>query len=521
MPVTRKQRLQEQPNSKKKATRAKDKSTRNIDKVYITPQVHSYVESERLDPTNEPEVVGKRQRWSRQNESGPAYDNEEVEGPPPKKPRAKSSRNVKILKNTSPNHPDTQLLSELQCAAGNRLVGSSRKEHKDRGLDVLLLKKVQQVSGSQTLVESLFPPHSPHPRTDAEYARRFHDLRASAWALCLLTLPSKLTFDLLNLGNESPEIVSYINMITALGAGDTWDEQLQNNRVKITYSVLGKVLEMHVFGHEMFGASEPQAEALRRGDADALESDGFSRQSARAARINAYLRRSPHALPVNFLSSLQTLHARVRSLLEPLFGPRPAARSTTTSSRSFPDPATASLMTRRRFEEEPLSTPLFSILLHAAKLALDMRREEGTVYYLTPSFGKGELHHPELARVYSYSARSIEEEKKEAAKGSVVTIKMSGWGACVAYRKGIWVETGDNDDDEGGRKGRDRPVVDEQGGEKDKGARGGSHGCVIDPSKGVRTRIVAKAEVFCTWEKGMPRFPTLREEIMRRREAGG
>lgn len=273
MPAIRKQRLQRQPDTRRKSTRAEDKSTRNHDKIYNTPEIWSCVEPERLDLTKEPELVGKGQRRSRQNKSGPAHDDGEMEEPLPKKPRAKSSRNVKILKNPS---PDTQLLSELQCAAGNRLVGPSRKEHKDGGLNVSLLKKVQQVSGSQTLVESFFPPHSPHPGTDAEYARRFHDLRASAWALCLLILPSKQTLDLMDLGNESPELVSYINMITALGVGDTWDEQLQNNRTKIAYSVLGKVLEMHIFGHEMFGASEPQAEALRRGDADALESDGMS-----------------------------------------------------------------------------------------------------------------------------------------------------------------------------------------------------------------------------------------------------
>ncbi|KAL9614212.1 MAG: hypothetical protein Q9167_001300 [Letrouitia subvulpina] len=487
----------------------------------MASQVCSYVEPELLHSSKEPELVGKGQRRSRQDKPGSADDDdkdeeEEAEEPLPKKVRSKYSRSFKISKNPSPNQPDIQLLSELQSAAGNMIVGPSRKEPKDRGLDVLLLDKVQQVSGSQTLIESFFPPHSPHPRTDAELARRFHDLRVSAWALCLLIPPSEQALDLVNLGNESPELVSYINMLTALGVGDTWDEQLQYNRIKIAYSVLGKVLEMHVFGHEMFGASELQVEALRRGDADALESDGFSRQSARAARINAYLRRSPNTLPVDFLSNLQTLHARVRSLLEPLFGLRLAARS---ASRTFPNPATSSSMTRRRFEEEPLSTPLFSILLHAAKLALDIRREEGTVYYLMPSFGKGELHHSELARVYSYSTRSMEDERK-ATKGSIVAIKASGWGACVAYRKGISVETGDNDD-ESGEKGRDRAVSDERNGEKDKGAGERSHGCVIDPSKGVRTRVVAKAEVFCTWEEGMLRFPTLREEIMRRREAGG
>lgn len=275
MPATRRQRLQRQPNLKRKATRAEGKSTKNNDKAYITGQFWPCVEPEPLYSTEEPEVVGKGQQRSRQNRSRPAHDDVEVDEPPSKKPRANASRNVKILKSPTLNHPDTQLESELQRAAGNRFEGPSWNEHKEGGFNVLLLKKVQQVSGSQTLVESLFPPHSPQPLTDAEFARRFHDLRASAWALCHLILPSKPNLDLVDLGSKSPELVSYINMITALGVGDTWDEQLQNNRAKIAYSVLGKVLEMHVFGHEMFGASEPQAEALRKRDADALESDGM------------------------------------------------------------------------------------------------------------------------------------------------------------------------------------------------------------------------------------------------------
>ena len=58
--------------------------------------------------------------------------------------------------------------------------------------------------------------------------------------------------------------------------GKGWEHVFNERRAPLVYAVLGKVLEVHVFGHEMFGAAEPQLKTLRTLDLILAYDDGPS-----------------------------------------------------------------------------------------------------------------------------------------------------------------------------------------------------------------------------------------------------
>lgn len=64
---------------------------------------------------------------------------------------------------------------------------------------------------------------------------------------------------------------SYISEVETVGG---WEIFFNSQRSSIVFAVLGKVLEVHVFGHEMFGSSDAQLKALRSLDLEMINLDG-------------------------------------------------------------------------------------------------------------------------------------------------------------------------------------------------------------------------------------------------------
>lgn len=226
----------------------------------------------------------------------------------------------------------------------------------------------------------------------------------------------------------------------------------------MVYGVLGKVIEIHVFVEEMFGANDRQRSTLRDIDLEMLNLNGkrllqsishevhladfhpfyigFTRQKARASTINAFLSTHDRALPPEFVSSLGRLQAGLTTLISPFLG-------------SPPPP---------KFHHD-----LSRILFLAAKLSLDMRREPATIYCVTPIASIGAFE-PRFTKILNPGPLAEAEPWREDYEEPV--IRVAAWPSIVAYRKG---------------NGR-------EGGEED----------------GFRTRRIAKSEAYVKWGSLIP-----------------
>ena len=79
--------------------------------------------------------------------------------------------------------------------------------------------------------------------------------------------------NLLHLSTTCPSLLTYVNYISAC-TNQTWEQVFTTHRAILVYCILGKMLEVHVFGHEAFGISEQQAGVLRGLDLLCLNNDG-------------------------------------------------------------------------------------------------------------------------------------------------------------------------------------------------------------------------------------------------------
>lgn len=111
---------------------------------------------------------------------------------------------------------------------------------------------------------------------DAEFTGRYLALKSSAWDW-VITYFSTATheLDLLHLAHKtSPQLMEYANFISSCG-DKTWEHVFHKQRATLVYGILGKMLEVHVFGHEMFGAAESQLAGLRAMDLKLIDEDGM------------------------------------------------------------------------------------------------------------------------------------------------------------------------------------------------------------------------------------------------------
>ena len=134
---------------------------------------------------------------------------------------------------------------------------------------------------TQKELEDMFTPQPVLPRTDGEFETRYKALKAASWHWAAKHFSKSnpkpnLAFDPNRLSQEKPELVKYINGITFCRPDANPSDQgdfsvseavpetfLSTPRANLIFAILGKVLEVHVLGHEMFGASNTQLKALR------------------------------------------------------------------------------------------------------------------------------------------------------------------------------------------------------------------------------------------------------------------
>ncbi|KAK0509163.1 hypothetical protein JMJ35_008534 [Cladonia borealis] len=130
----------------------------------------------------------------------------------------------------------------------------------------------------RTEITSFDPSIHPSPlsRQDLKIRTHYRRLKLLSWQWAT-THFSPSTPDscpnLLHLSTTSPSLLTYINYISAC-TNQTWEQIFTAHRAILVYCILGKMLEVHVFGHEAFGISEQQTEVLRQLDLLCVNNDG-------------------------------------------------------------------------------------------------------------------------------------------------------------------------------------------------------------------------------------------------------
>ncbi|KAL8849602.1 MAG: hypothetical protein Q9221_005430 [Calogaya cf. arnoldii] len=288
-----------------------------------------------------------------------------------------------------------------------------------------------------------------HPETLEEITQYYHDLRSAAWKWAKDTFQyaSSTPLDLMHLATTHPELMEYINSTSASPQLVDWETFLAKKRAAIVYAILGKVIDVHVFGEELFGAGPEQKHTLRASDRKTMDHDGFLRQKTRSSTLTALLPR-PESLPPHLLPNIQTLQGQLLTLFSPLL-PHPINNQTPNTNH-----------------------PLFALLLSAATLSISIRRNKHEICYFTPSPPPGSAYEKqEMAALNSADmgiALGVKGVEEMVGKGGIVyKVGVAGWPGCVAHWPGERLKT----------KGRKKEM-----------------------EQGVRTQVVAKADVWVVME---------------------
>lgn len=127
-----------------------------------------------------------------------------------------------------------------------------------------------------TLIER---PRTMDANPDKDFGARYREIKKLAWIwvqdyFSHVTPEAKRSLDLLHLAHTSPELMEYANWISCCGQKRTWEDVFSEQRAVLVYGILGKMLEVHVFGHEMFGADKEQLRELRELDVELVNRDG-------------------------------------------------------------------------------------------------------------------------------------------------------------------------------------------------------------------------------------------------------
>lgn len=156
---------------------------------------------------------------------------------------------------------------------------------------------------TQEDLEQMLPPKPLLPRTDAEFEDRYRELKTTTmdWVKqhFLKDFAKPVTsLDLLQISKRTPELIQYINFIASSGR-DSWEDIFVGRRMALVYGVLAKAIEIHVFGEEMFGASDMQRTILRQIDLEMLNLNG--RRLPKEVISLSYKMRLAHFHPIHRL----------------------------------------------------------------------------------------------------------------------------------------------------------------------------------------------------------------------------
>ncbi len=145
----------------------------------------------------------------------------------------------------------------------------------------LLNDRSRQERGNMTqeALEDLLGRRSALPPTDAELEERCKALKIAVWHWAIENFSgtgpnASVVFDLLRLSQSHPHLAEYLNFLVSCPQEQTWERFFNSRRAYLAFAVLGKVLEVHVFGQEMFGATEAQLKVLRSVDLEMMHLDG-------------------------------------------------------------------------------------------------------------------------------------------------------------------------------------------------------------------------------------------------------
>ncbi|KAL9012880.1 MAG: hypothetical protein Q9173_002391, partial [Seirophora scorigena] len=113
-----------------------------------------------------------------------------------------------------------------------------------------------------------------YPSTDEAFKQRYQALRNAAWKWAQDSFPvTDAPLDLMHLARHAPELMEYINATTAGPCAGAWERLVSSKRAEIVYSILGKALEVHIFGEELFGAAPQQKRKLQMADREMFDAD--------------------------------------------------------------------------------------------------------------------------------------------------------------------------------------------------------------------------------------------------------
>ena len=122
-------------------------------------------------------------------------------------------------------------------------------------------------------------PETSMPNHDANFTSLLKEIKSLAWTWVQnyfsdVSPEAKKSLDLLRLARTSPELMEYANWISCCGQKRTWEDVFNEQRAQLVFCILGKMLEVHVFGHEMFGADKDQLRELTELDVELVNKDG-------------------------------------------------------------------------------------------------------------------------------------------------------------------------------------------------------------------------------------------------------
>ncbi|KAL2039333.1 hypothetical protein N7G274_008001 [Stereocaulon virgatum] len=243
-----------------------------------------------------------------------------------------------------------------------------------------------------------------------EINKRYGALKVEAWRWALKHFPSadsaKASLSLLKLAETSPELIEYVDYISACTDHD-WLYVFNEQRPKLVFGILGKMLEVHVFGHEMFGATDEQLHKLQEEDFDKRNADAFRRHTARLTTLSKVIF-SSSSTPQNIITSLSNLQASFLLLLGPLL-PTPQNPPTT------------------------LSPSLSHILHAAAHLSLLTRHQTqpSTLYHFSPHPPIGSPFCPKT--MHALNPASVKQQNITRRATDTLVVTMTGWPSLTAY----------------------------------------------------------------------------------------
>jgi len=380
------------------------------------------------------------------------------------------------------------------------------------------------IVSTELTIQDVSAPKSILRPKDHSIKLHYQSLKKLAWTwitthFSTISPSAAASLSLFDLVDTHPQLMEYANYISSCGP-NTWESVFNEQRAWLVFGILGKMLEVHVFGCEMFGASEVELGVLRERDVRMMNEDGmapflcriisipphpqttnirlqgFLRQRTRAGIISDFMNspKSPTTpFPSHFHSSLSILHASFLSLLSPL----------------LPSPLPPTL-----------ATDLSTILHTAATLSLTTRLSPDVIYNWQTHPAVGEVFEPR--EMHMLNPRSVNGKGAMGERGrcDLEIVRMVGWPGCVAYRS---------------YTGTPEAAVDDDNDDADCNAKLsiGSSSSDNNDSEKERTKppkpvIVGKAEVVVSW--GPPNRPLkaqatnwlgprLRVEMKRRLEA--